>query len=48
MSDKIIDYISGIEVSAKPEEVEVVQPFLKQYEKFVKNILNLYFFVIIS
>lgn len=30
MSDKIIDYITGNEVTAKPEEVEAVQPFLKQ------------------
>ena len=29
-SDKIIDYISGLEVQAKPEEIEAVQPFLKQ------------------
>ena len=28
-SDKIIDYISGNEVQAKPEEIEAVQPFSK-------------------
>ena len=27
--EKIIDYISGIEVDAKPEEIEAVQPFSK-------------------
>lgn len=29
MANKIIDYISGIEVEAKPEEIEAVQPFSK-------------------
>lgn len=29
MADKIIDYISGKEVEAKPEEVHAVQPFAK-------------------
>ena len=28
--DKIIDFISGSEVQAKPEEIEAVQPFLRQ------------------
>ena len=27
MAEKIIDYISGIEVNATPEEVSAVQPF---------------------
>ena len=29
MSDKIIDYVSGLEVNATPEEVNAVQPFSK-------------------
>ena len=29
MTDKIIDYISGIEVAYKPEEEQAVQPFTK-------------------
>lgn len=29
MAEKIIDYISGIEVSATPEEVEATQVFSK-------------------
>lgn len=27
MADKIVDYITGIEVAYKPEEEEAVQPF---------------------
>ena len=30
MEDKIIDYISGVEVKAGPEEVEAVQVFSRQ------------------
>ena len=29
MSDKIIDYISGVELNATPEEVEATQVFSK-------------------
>ena len=29
-SNKIIDFISGLEISSNPEEVEAVQPFAKQ------------------
>lgn len=29
MADKVIDYITGKEVAAKPEEIEAVQPFVK-------------------
>lgn len=28
-NDRIIDYISGMEISSKPEEIEAVQPFAK-------------------
>ncbi|MEG7978755.1 MAG: type I restriction enzyme HsdR N-terminal domain-containing protein [Mollicutes bacterium UO1] len=30
MSSKIIDYISGVKVSATPEEIEAVQPLAKE------------------
>lgn len=26
----IVDYVSGLEIRKKPEEIEAVQPFLKQ------------------